>query len=60
MTLGAYSDPPISAIKLAMNKLSVPISPAVRGPAPPILEEAHEKVECVLREVGLLTLQEVG
>ena len=60
VTLGAYSDPPISAIKLAMNKLGVPISPAVRGPAPPILEEAHEKVECVLREVGLLTLQEVG
>ena len=60
VTLGAYSDPPISAIKLAMNKLSVPISPAVRGPALPIPEEAHEKVECVLREVGLLTLREVG
>jgi dihydrodipicolinate synthase/N-acetylneuraminate lyase len=29
--LGAHSDPPISAIKLAMNKLGVPISPAVRA-----------------------------
>ena len=43
VTLGVYSDPPISAIKLAMNKLGVPISSAVRGPALPIPEEAHER-----------------
>ena len=60
VTLGGYSDPPISAIKLAMNKLGVPISPAVRGPALPIREEAHESVESVLREAGLLTVREVG
>jgi len=60
VTLGGYSDPPISAIKLAMSKLGVPISPAVRGPALPIREEAHEKVESVLREAGLLTVREVG
>jgi dihydrodipicolinate synthase/N-acetylneuraminate lyase len=60
VTLGGYSDPPISAIELAMNKLGVPISPAVRGPALPIREEAHEKVESVLREAGLLTVREVG
>jgi 2-dehydro-3-deoxy-D-pentonate aldolase len=60
VTLGGYSDPPISAIKLAMNKLGVPISPVVRGPALPIREEAHEKVESVLREVGLPTVREVG
>jgi 4-hydroxy-tetrahydrodipicolinate synthase len=60
VTLGAYSDPPISAIKLAMNKLGVPISPAVRGPALPVPEEAHAKVEGVLREAGLLTAREVG
>jgi 2-dehydro-3-deoxy-D-pentonate aldolase len=60
VTLGGYSDPPISAIKLAMNKLSVPISPVVRGPALPIREDAHEKVESVLREAGLLTVREVG
>jgi len=60
LTLGAASDPPISAVKLAMRMLGVPISPAVRGPALPIPEEAHEKVEGVLREAGLLTAQEVG
>jgi 4-hydroxy-tetrahydrodipicolinate synthase len=60
VTLGAYSDPPISAIKLAMNKLGVPISSAVRGPALTIPQEAHEKVEGVLREAGLLTAREVG
>ena len=60
VTLGAYSDPPISAIKLAMGKLGVPISPAVRGPALRVPEEAQEKIEGVLREVGLLPAREVG
>jgi len=60
VTLGAYSDPPMSAIKLAMGQLGVPISPAVRGPALPVPEEAHDKVEGVLREAGLLTVREVG
>jgi 2-dehydro-3-deoxy-D-pentonate aldolase len=60
VTLGAYSDPPISAIKLAMAKLGVPISSAVRGPALPVPEEAHEKVEGALLEAGLLTAREVG
>ncbi len=60
LTLGAASDPPISAVKLAMRMLGVPISPAVRGPALPIPDEAHEKVEGVLREAGLLTAREVG
>ena len=60
VALGMYSDPAISAIKLAMNKLGVPISPAVRGPAMPIPQEAHEKVEGVLRDVGLLTVREAG
>jgi dihydrodipicolinate synthase/N-acetylneuraminate lyase len=60
VTLGAYGDPPISAIKLAMNKLGVPISPTVCGPALPVPKEAHENVEGVLREVGMLTAREVG
>jgi len=60
LTLGAASDPPISAVKLAMRMLGVPISPAVRGPALPIPDEAHEKVESVLRQSGLLTVREVG
>ena len=54
VTLGAYSDPAIGAIKLAMNILGVPISPAVRGPALPAPEGARAGVEAVLDEVGLL------
>ncbi len=60
MALGACSDPPIGAIKLAMNKLGVPISLTVRGPALPAPEEAHEKVEDVLRDAGLLPIREAG
>jgi 2-dehydro-3-deoxy-D-pentonate aldolase len=52
LTLGAYSDPPIGAIKAAMNKLGVPISPTVRGPALPATDE--ESIEAVLKDVGLL------
>jgi len=50
--LGAHSDPPMGAIKLAMRRLGVPISPTVRGPALPATDE--ESVEAVLRDVGLL------
>jgi dihydrodipicolinate synthase/N-acetylneuraminate lyase len=52
LTLGAYSDPPIGAIKVAMRRLGVPISPVVRGPALPATDE--EGIEDVLRDVGLL------
>jgi 2-dehydro-3-deoxy-D-pentonate aldolase len=52
LTLGAYSDPPIGAIKVAMNQLGVPISPTVRGPALPATDE--QGVEDVLRDTGLL------
>jgi 2-dehydro-3-deoxy-D-pentonate aldolase len=51
-TLGAYSDPAIGAIKLAMKQLGVPISPTVRGPALPATDE--EGIEAVLKDVGLL------
>jgi 2-dehydro-3-deoxy-D-pentonate aldolase len=54
VTLGAYSDPAMGAIKLAMRKLGVPISPTVRGPALPATDE--EGVEAVLEEVGLTTV----
>ncbi len=60
LTLGAYSDPPIGAIKLAMKILGVPISPVVRGPALPVPEVAHQQIEDVLRDVGLSTVREVG
>ncbi len=58
VTLGAYSDPPISAIKLAMHKPGIPISPAVRGPAMPVPEGAHEKIKGVLRDVGMLSVRD--
>ena len=58
LTLGAYSDPPIGAIKLAMQKLGVPISPAVRGPALPATEE--QAIETVLKDVGLLETSKAG
>ncbi len=58
VTLGAYSDPAIGAIKLAMNKLGVPISPNVRGPALPAIDE--QAIEAVLKEVGLLESSKAG
>ncbi len=60
MALASQSDPPMGAIKLAMGKLGVPISPAVRGPALPAPGEAHEKIEDVLRDVGLPATREAG
>lgn len=54
VTLGAYSDPAMGAIKLAMKKLGIPISPTVRGPALPATDE--EGIEAILRDVGLLTV----
>ncbi len=60
MALGEHSDPPIGAIKLAMKKLGVSISPTVRGPALPAPEEAHERIEGTLRDAGLLRIPEAG
>jgi dihydrodipicolinate synthase/N-acetylneuraminate lyase len=54
VTLGAYSDPPIGAIKLAMQMLGVPISPTVRGPALPAEEGAREEIAVVLENTGVL------
>jgi 4-hydroxy-tetrahydrodipicolinate synthase len=54
VTLGAHSDPPIGAIKLAMRILDVPISPTVRGPALPADEGAREEVEAILENAGVL------
>jgi 2-dehydro-3-deoxy-D-pentonate aldolase len=55
VTLGAYSDPPIGAVKLAMGIFGVPISPAVRGPALPADDGAREGIETILKDAGLLT-----
>ena len=56
MDLGALSDPPIGAIKAAMAKLGVKISPHVRGPALPAPPESEAAIETLLRETGLLTV----
>jgi 2-dehydro-3-deoxy-D-pentonate aldolase len=58
LTLGAYSDPPIGAIKLAMKKLGTPISPTVRGPALPATDE--QAIEAVLSDTGLLETSKAG
>jgi 2-dehydro-3-deoxy-D-pentonate aldolase len=58
VTLGTHSDPPIGALKLAMKRLGVPISPTVRGPALPATDE--EGIEAVLRETGLLETPKTG
>src|SRR5215210_977378 len=58
VTLGTHNDPAIGAIKLAMKKLGVPISPTVRGPALPATDE--EGIEAVLRETGLLETPKTG
>ncbi len=58
VTLGTHSDPAMGAIKVAMNKLGVPISPAVRGPALPATDE--EAIEAVLADAGLLEPSKAG
>ena len=52
VTLGAHSDPPIGAIKLAMQILGVPISPPVRGRARPAADGARDEVEASLENAG--------
>ncbi|HZC18874.1 MAG TPA: dihydrodipicolinate synthase family protein, partial [Rubrobacteraceae bacterium] len=57
LALGTHSDPPVGAIKLAMKKLDVPISPTVRGPALSAPPEAEEDIEAALHVAGLLPAQ---
>jgi dihydrodipicolinate synthase/N-acetylneuraminate lyase len=58
MALGSLSDPVVGAVKVAMAKLGVPISPAVRGPALPAPSEAYGEIEAVLEGAGLLPVAE--
>ena len=60
VTLGAHSDPPIGAIKLAMRILGVPISPAVRGPALPADAGAGEEIAAILENAGVLDPSKAG
>lgn len=57
MALGEHSDPIVGAVKLAMKKRGVPISPTVRGPALPAPPEADEGIDAVLHAAGLLPAQ---
>lgn len=57
MALGEHSDPIVGAVKLAMKKRGVPISPTVRGPALPAPPEAEEGIDAVLHAAGLLPAQ---
>jgi dihydrodipicolinate synthase/N-acetylneuraminate lyase len=52
VTLGAHSDPPIGAIKLATRILGVPISPTMRGPALPADQGAREEIATILENAG--------
>ena len=47
------NDPGLDAIELVMNKLGVPISPTVRGPALPATSVAHADIEAALEGTGL-------
>ncbi len=57
MALGEHSDPIVGAVKLAMKKRGVPISPTVRGPTLPAPPEAEERIDAVLHAAGLLPAQ---
>jgi dihydrodipicolinate synthase/N-acetylneuraminate lyase len=54
MAFYTLSDPGRGVTKLAMKKLGVPVSPAVRRPALPAPEESEGKMEAVLETTGLL------
>ena len=56
MAMYELSDPGLGATKLAMQKLGVPISPAVRGPALPATPEAHSGIEAALEGAGLTSV----
>ena len=60
VTLGAHSDPPIGAIKLAMQILGIPISPTVRGPALPADDGSREEIEAILEDSGVLDSSRAG
>lgn len=51
--LGRLSDPVVGAIKAAMQRLGVGISPEVRGPALPLPPEAYDELDGYLESAGL-------
>ena len=53
MRLGDLSDPVMGAVKAAMQRLGVPISPEVRGPALPAAPEVYGEIDSVLESARL-------
>lgn len=53
MRLGKLSDPVMGAIKAAMQRLGVQITPEVRGPALPAAPEVYGQIDAILESAGL-------
>lgn len=51
--LGGLSDPVVGAVKAAMSRLGVEVSPWVRSPALPLPSEAYDELDGVLNSAGL-------
>jgi len=51
--LGRLSDPVVGAVKAAMGRLGVGISPEVRGPALPLPGDAYGELDGILESAGL-------
>ena len=60
MAMYELSDPGLGATKLAMQKLGVPITPTVRGPALPAPQESHAGIEAALEGAGLTVLSKTS
>lgn len=55
LRLGKLSDPVVGAVKAAMQRLGVGLSPEVRGPALPFSSEAYDELDSILDSAGLRT-----
>ena len=57
MTIYALSDPGVSAAKLAMKKLGVPLSPAMCGLALYAPPSSEKTIDTALEAAGLLPIR---
>ena len=57
LAIYTLSDPGLTAAKLAMKKLGVPLSPTVRGPALPAPPDSEEAIDAALEAAGLLPVR---
>ncbi|WP_047866670.1 dihydrodipicolinate synthase family protein [Rubrobacter aplysinae] len=51
--LGGLSDPVVGAVKAAMQRLGIAVSPAVRGPALPLPRDSYAELDGILESAGL-------